>query len=276
MNAARRIWLCADDYGLTRPINTAIRELIERGRINATSVMVVTPGFDPAEAAALLKAAGARTAIGLHVTLTAPFRPREPTYSPVRDGNFLPLGDTLRAAFLRRLHRPALKSEVTSQLNAFTDAFGRPPDFVDGHQHVQLFPQIRDALLDAVADLAPNAWVRQCGRAPTASRRTSGRKALLFDILSVRFRRKARRRALAINPAFAGSYDFAGDAGYAELFPEFLDGLPDGGLVMCHPGVVDAELKRLDTLTTMRERELAYFQSDEFPRTLATKGVALA
>jgi predicted glycoside hydrolase/deacetylase ChbG (UPF0249 family) len=39
----RRIWLCADDYGLSPGVNRAIRDLIERGRLNATSVMVVGP-----------------------------------------------------------------------------------------------------------------------------------------------------------------------------------------------------------------------------------------
>ena len=53
-------------------------------------------------------------------------------------------------------------------------------------------------------------------------------------------------------------------------------GLPDGGLIMCHPGHVDAELERLDSLTHLREREFAYFNSDAFPETLAEHGVALA
>ena len=33
--APRRIWLCADDYGLSPGVNRAIRDLIERGRLNA-------------------------------------------------------------------------------------------------------------------------------------------------------------------------------------------------------------------------------------------------
>ena len=37
----RRIWLCADDYGLAEGVNRAIRDLISRGRLNATSVMMV-------------------------------------------------------------------------------------------------------------------------------------------------------------------------------------------------------------------------------------------
>ena len=36
----RQIWLCADDYGIAPGVNGAIRELIARQRLNATSVMV--------------------------------------------------------------------------------------------------------------------------------------------------------------------------------------------------------------------------------------------
>ena len=39
----RIIWLCADDYGISPAVNAAIRDLIARGRLNATSVMVVAP-----------------------------------------------------------------------------------------------------------------------------------------------------------------------------------------------------------------------------------------
>ena len=45
---------------------------------------------------------------------------------------------------------------------------------------------------------------------------------------------------------------------------------------MCHPGSVDAELIRLDPLTTHREREYAYLAGGEFPAVLAAHGVALA
>ena len=97
----------------------------------------------------------------------------------------------------------------------------------------------------------------------------------MLDILSVRFRRKAARLGINTNPAFAGTYNFAAKADFAKLFPRFLAGLPDGGLIMCHPGFVDAELERLDTLTTLREGELAFFNSDDFPKMLAEHKVAL-
>src|SRR5258708_246868 len=100
----RKLWLCADDYGISPAVNRAIRDLIGRGRINATSVMVTTPSFSAAEAQALSDVAGPnrRPAIGLHFTLTAPFRPAAPTYRPVaRDGTFLSLSGTFAAGVRR-------------------------------------------------------------------------------------------------------------------------------------------------------------------------------
>jgi chitin disaccharide deacetylase len=275
--ARRRIWLCADDYGISPGVSAGIRELILRERINATSVMVAAPHFNNNEAAALdtLNSGKKRAAIGLHVTLTAPFGPLSADFSPVRKGRFLSLNDILRAAVARRLHSETLVTEIATQLQAFIDKFGRPPDFVDGHQHVHLFPQIRDAFLKVVARAAPHAWVRQCGRRHTRGH-PFDRKGLVLDVLSVAFRRKARRLGIAFDPAFAGTYAFHAKANFAQIFPRFLPGLPDGALIMCHPGFVDAELKALDSLTTLREREFAYFNSDAFPYVLADHGVALA
>lgn len=273
----RRIWLCADDYGAAPGVSAAICELISRGRINATSVMVAAPHFNNDEAAALarLNTGKKRVALGLHVTLTGPLRPLSANFSPLRQGRFLPLNTMLRLATARRLQPKPLTDEIAAQLKKFIDVFGRPPDFLDGHQHIHLFPQVRDAFLGVAAERTPAAWVRQCGR-PRRGRRLRDHKALVLDILSLGFRRKAKKLGIAVNPAFAGSYAFKARANYTKLFPRFLSGLPDGGLIMCHPGFVDAELKGLDSLTTLREQEFAYFGSDAFLQVLAEHNVALA
>jgi predicted glycoside hydrolase/deacetylase ChbG (UPF0249 family) len=273
-----RIWLCADDYGISPSVNAAIRDLAVRGRLNATSVMVVAPSFHRGEALALqaLNAKAQRLAIGLHVTLTAPFRPLSESFRPLRDGAFLPLGTLLLRAGLRSLERDELDREITRQVRVFTEHFGRPPEFIDGHQHVQLFPQIRDALLTVARREAPAAWVRQCGRSLPARRTLDDRKGLLLDALSRGFRRRAAALGVRTNPAFAGTYTFRDQADFAATFPQFLDGLPDGSVVMCHPGFVDQELQKLDQLTTLREQEYAFLVQDTFPGLLARHGVALA
>ena len=83
-------------------------------------------------------------------------------------------------------------------------------------------------------------------------------------------------RGVRTNPAFAGTYDFNDRANFAAMFPRFLNRLPDGSVVMCHPGFVDSELQRLDPLTTLREREYAFFAADGFADVLAAHGVELA
>jgi chitin disaccharide deacetylase len=276
----RPIWLCADDYGISESVDKAIRDLLTRGHINATSVMVVAPSFQRAEAASLkmLNAGTRRIGIGLHLTLTAPFKPLSAGFRPLRGGSFLPLTGMLLRGTLRLLDANRLAIEIATQLKAFVTAFGRAPDFVDGHQHVHLFPQVREPLLEMVKEVAPQAWVRQCGRVPALSRKLGDHKALLLDALSRKFRTLAAARGIRTNPAFAGTYDFATAApdDFAKRFPGFLKGLPPHSVVMCHPGFVDAELARLDPLTTMREHEYVYFAGRGFPDVLRANGVALA
>lgn len=272
-----RIWLVADDYGITTPVNGAIRDLISRQCLSATSVMVVAPGFNGNEARALADTAREhRAAIGLHLTLTAPFRPLTSAYAPTSEEKFLPLGRTMASGFLGGLHRDKLAAEIRAQIDAFKAAFGHAPDYIDGHQHVQLLPPVTDALLEILANAAPNAWLRQCQRVPQAAKKpTRDAKALLLDLLSRRFLRKAGAAGVKTNAAFAGTYNFAPDADFATLFPKFLGGMPDGGLVMCHPGVVDAALEALDPLTTLREREYDYFRSAAFSAALAASNLEL-
>lgn len=276
--APRRITLCADDYGISPGVNRGIRELIARQRLNATSVMVVGPAITRDDVSALQGAVALNSecAIGLHVTLTAPFHPLTMHYRPLLDGLFLPLGKMLRAGALRRLDAEMIEGEVSAQIAAFTTLFGMPPAYVDGHQHVQTFPQVRDPFLRTVKRAAPEAWVRQSGRIHPLSKRLDAPKALLLDTLSATFRKRAAKLGMICNPGFAGAYDFAKAPDFGPLMARFLDGLPDGGLVMCHPGYVDDVLIDLDPFTDQREREYAYLASDAFVQLLDESNVTLS
>jgi len=273
----RRIWLCADDYGISPGVNRAIRDLIEKGRLNATSAMVVGPaiGRDEVNALKTSVAVNPHCAIGLHATLTAPFRPLTIHFRPTEGGLFLPHSKLLRSGLMGRLDFEVIRTELMVQLETFADLFGRAPDFVDGHQHVQIYPGIRNAFVAAVKQAAPNAWVRQCGRDHPWSQIFSSPKAIVLDVLSAQFRKSARRAGLAINPAFAGAYNFLKEADFGPLMGQFVQGMPEGGVVMCHPGIVDDVLVSLDPLTVQRESEYAFLRGDRFPPLLAANNVTL-
>ncbi len=276
-SAPRRIIVCADDYGLSPGINRAILSLISRRRINATSVMTVGPAFDRESTTALRDTAEAGGCqVGLHVTLTAPFRPLTLHFRHLQKDTFLPLSRLLASSLLRRLDREMLKAEIVAQLAAFQQMFGRTPDYIDGHQHVQCFPLVRDAFIDAVAGAAPKAWIRQCGRIAGTKWSTADPKSVMLDALSAGLRKRATKLGVAFNPAFAGAYDFSREPDFAGLFEKFLEGLPEGGLVMCHPGFVDDVLVALDPLTTQREREYEFLAGEQLPAVLAARNFVLS
>ena len=101
-------------------------------------------------------------------------------------------------------------------------------------------------------------------------------KSYTLDMLSAGLRKRAARSGVAFNPAFAGAYDFTKEPDFAGLFDMFLEGLPEGGLVMCHPGFVDDVLIALDPLTKQREREYEFLASEAFPGLLAARNFVLS
>jgi hypothetical protein len=196
-------------------------------------------------------------------------------FQPLDGGMFPAFPKLLRAGLLRRLDPEIIHGELIVQLAAFNEMFGRAPDFVDGHQHAQLFPGVRDAFLAAVKEAAPNAWVRQGGRNQPLIARLGTPKALFLDILSAQFRRRASQANIAFNPGFAGAYDFSRQPDFSTLMRQFLDGLPENGVIMCHPGFVDETLVSLDPLTVQREAEYAFLGGEQFSRLLEANKVTL-
>jgi predicted glycoside hydrolase/deacetylase ChbG (UPF0249 family) len=265
-----RIRLVADDYGLAPGVSAAIRQLAAAGRLSATSVMVVVPGFRE-EAARLRALATPRPfGIGLHLTLTGGFHPLTVNFAPVTgEGTFPDIKALMARAFTARLSPALVRAELEAQLDAFARAFGRLPDHIDGHQHVQLLPGVRSAVLDVIADRLPGAWVRQCGTAGKAPSPFHDPKGALLANLTWAFKAQAIKRGIQVNPAFAGGYLYQPGADFKTLFAGFLKDLPDGSVVMCHPGHVDAELIARDPLTTHREAEYAFLAGNGLPAALA-------
>ena len=63
------------------------------------------------------------------------------------DGQLPSLGVLSVAAVTHSLNLNEIAFEIDQQLDAFEAHFGQPPDFLDGHQHVQQLPGIRDLVV---------------------------------------------------------------------------------------------------------------------------------
>ncbi len=268
--------LCADDFALSEGVSRGILEALAAGRLSATSAMTTRP-FWP-QAARLLHDLKPAAEIGVHLNLTlaAPLTAM-PAFAPA--GTLPPIGQVLRAARTRSLPLAEIGREATAQIDAFTEAFGRLPSFVDGHQHVHVLPVLRRVLFDVLErkGLIGKIWLRNSGDrlARVLRRGVEAKKACAVAWLARGFAAEATGRGFATNEGFSGFSSFSSRRDYGADFARYLVAPGAAHLVMCHPGHVDEELKRLDPVTQTREAELAFLLSPRFDECLAQRGAVL-
>lgn len=272
----KRVVVCADDYNIAPGVSKAIRELVAKGRLNATSVMTLFPGLEEEAKALNETPSPSPIQIGLHLTLSGGFRPLVSPPMATGDGKLPGMMQLLSPMSLLQVSRKAVAAEIEAQIEAFSRAFGRLPDYVDGHQHCQLMPAIRKTFVQTVAKLAPNAWVRQCAPAQKSALISADNKTRVIGALSLGLARLARKAGLAVNPSFSGAYEFGGTEKFADLFPRFLEELTGGGVVMVHPGFIDDTLRARDILVERREEEYFLLASEAFETAMKAAGAKLA
>lgn len=266
----RPIRLIADDYGLAPGVSEAILDLLQRGRLTGTGCMTGFPEWQ--QAARRIQPLAGHVAIGLHLTLTDQPALTAGT-SLVSDGQLPPLAD-LAAPFRRRRVKAAeIQAELDAQLGRFTDALGRMPDFVDGHQHVHFLPAVRDWLTTRFAG-SGKPMVRGAPAMPREVGVTAMKTAVIAA-LARGFDRAMQTAGFPVMKPLAGIYDWKQPADFAPTLRAAITTLPEDGVFMCHPGRVDAVLEARDPMQKVREVEYAFLASDEFGGILAENGTAV-
>jgi hypothetical protein len=225
----------------------------------------------------ILQGARSGLGVGLHLNLTsgAPLGPL-PRLAP--GGVFPSLGRLLGQAFAGRLEAAELRAEIERQLDAFLAVMDRPPDFVDGHQHVHVLPRVRGILLDVLGErgLQGRLWLRDpSDRAGALLARTAGAKAAAVRTFALGFRSAARSAGFETNEGFSGFSAFDPAARFEREMEGFLRRLGPRPVVMCHPGYVDDDLRAIDPVVDTRAAELAYLASPAFGGLLEERGISL-
>jgi predicted glycoside hydrolase/deacetylase ChbG (UPF0249 family) len=257
---SRRLTLCADDYAQSPEISRGILELIDAGRLSATSVFSQAPHWPEAARALEHK----NIDVGLHISLTEPFAP-----------GHHPLPYWLLRSQLHMLSRNELRTRILTQIDAFTHQTGRLPDYLDGHQHVHALPVVRQALLDAIAlrwrGQARMPYVRRPDR--LADTGDTGLKAGILKTCCRGFSRTLQQQKLEGPAWFAGLYSLRPDADYPALMRRWLERCPDQGLIMCHPGLAANDPQ--DPIGLTRPQEYRYLASEAFARSCAELNIRL-
>ncbi len=223
--------MCADDFGLHISVDEAIVELARLGRLSGAGCLVDGPSF--AESAQSLRSSGLQC--GLHLNFTEALG---------AEGVFMPLGQLVRACWARRLDPVHVRRQIVHQLDRYEAVLGCAPHYVDGHQHVHQFPQIREALIDELGrrylTAGSRPWLRSTLAGPQAGMPLNLRvkSAIIATLGASRHGRLARGQGFRLNRALLGVYDFTGGAsGYARLLPAWLAAAREGDLIMCHPAM---------------------------------------
>jgi chitin disaccharide deacetylase len=258
--------LCADDFALTTGVSRSILTLLEAGRLSATGAMTNRPHWQIL--APELQAHARNADLGLHFNLTCA-KPLSPMPCLAPSGLLPSLSIVARAALVSGNARAEIASELDRQLDAFEDALGRAPDFIDGHQHVHVLPGVRQAVLAAITRRYPrgSVWLRDPSDSASAIARrgVAVTKALVISGLAKGLRAQAARHGIPLNRGFSGVSPFDPARDFGADFARFLLYPGQRHLVMCHPGFIDDELAGLDPVSATRPLEHAFLMSGRLP-----------
>jgi predicted glycoside hydrolase/deacetylase ChbG (UPF0249 family) len=242
----KRVIVNADDLGRTAGINRGIFEAHRRGIVTSASLMVNHPAARDVPA---LAAESPGLGIGLHVALTGgvPALPRERVRSLVDRNGRLPS----RPSGLEDAEPAEVLSEVRAQVKRFREIMGRDPTHLDSHHNVHCLPHV----LDAVVTVAWETGRPVRAAAPPVAERLRGEGIPTTDRFVEDF--YDRRDPLAA---------------LIRILDEIAPGTSE---LMCHPAVVDEELRASSSYAEPRAAELDALTSREVRQCVQASGIRL-
>ncbi|MDQ2780657.1 MAG: ChbG/HpnK family deacetylase [Pseudomonadota bacterium] len=267
----RAICIAVDDYGLHEGINQAALLLAAAGRVHAIGCMVGAAAWPQGSRALVDLARHHQHAdgvdLGLHLDLTE---------SPCGCLERRPLWRLIFDCWSGRIDRPLLRAEIRRQLDAFEQAVGRPPDYVDGHQHVHQFPVVRAELIDELCSRYPGRrpWLRSTVRPALTKGPAFGVKSWLIGALgAAEMTKAARLRALGHNRRLLGVHAFSdGPDIFAAHFRDWLSVAATADLLMCHPSL---PFNGVDPILEARLAEFKVLSGETFERWLIDADIVL-
>lgn len=283
-SAGRFLIVNADDLGLTPGVTAAILNLARRGAVTSASAMMNRPD----SAAAVAAATAINLDVGIHLTLCAgaPLSPPA-TVPSLLDGARLARASEIQRRYLRgRLVLDEVAREWSAQIERFL-ATGATPSHLDSHCHLHALPRLYRLAEELAARygipglrraysgfilrpphlplvVRPLAWIMRPDVFPGTARHASCRLG------------RPRRPLRPYQPDHFSVLTVMGRLQSPRPLHALLRTLPRGVTeLVCHPGHVDDELRRIDTLTDAREREWLLLSRPHLQQALAREGITL-
>jgi predicted glycoside hydrolase/deacetylase ChbG (UPF0249 family) len=247
VSAAKRLIVNADDLGRTEGINEGIFDAHRRGIVTSATLMVNYPA---AQRVAVLSRDSPALGIGLHVALSGgvPALPPEQIRSMVDASGRLPA----KPAGLSGADRAEVLAEARAQLRRFREIMGRDPTHFDSHHHLH---REVPAVFEAVLTLAWETGLPVRNASPAMAE-------------------QLRREGVPTTDHFVE--DFYGDGATLNDLIGIVEDLPPGtSELMCHPAIVDEELRATSSYVEPRARELDVLTNAAVRQAVQRSGVKL-
>jgi|TARA_B110000438_G_scaffold19389_1_gene17885 predicted glycoside hydrolase/deacetylase ChbG (UPF0249 family) len=227
--------IIADDFGLCEKHDNVIIELIKQKKINAVSVMV-HPDLKSSRRIDLLKVEN-NLSIGLHLNLTILLPKNKITNTSTR---------LLLNNFLVKNNNKIIAQKIQFQINLFEEIFDKFPDFIDGHEHIHIFPNIFRALTKILTSrsLPSKFWVRSPAPSTLSDLyreyQNAGIKVIIISFFGILARKKLKSLNLKSNMNFFGFLKLnTTSKNFEKIYNRNLSLLKNNMTLMVHPG--DAE-----------------------------------
>jgi predicted glycoside hydrolase/deacetylase ChbG (UPF0249 family) len=258
-----RLVVTADDLGLSKAVTRGVIESHRRGVVRSTSLLVTFPS---SEDGATLAMAERDLEVGIHLDLVGGRPVSDP--ASIRsicdgEGRFFKLPELTRRLFTGRVRASEVAAELRAQV-ALARSWGVPALAWDSHRHVHLMPPVA-RIVGALASELGARWVRR-GRAPQM---TAAPKTLVLHLSSVVSELAFRR-----TPGNTWFLDLTAARPRLDAAAVALLAMRTGvGELAAHPGYVDDDLRRADSLVAEREYDLELLTDPLLQEALGRDGV---
>ena len=276
MNNIVHLSICADDFGITENVSSAIIKLIKKKRITETSCIVISNSFKN-DLKTLISYQN-KIGIGLHLTLTD-FKAFNRLKSLTINNEMPSFNKLLKSSIIKKIVPKEIEKEINFQIDVFENSLGFLPNFIDGHQHVHQLPIVRDCLIKVIKERYSEnlPWIRNSYDEifKILKRNVSILKAISIGLFGKKLKMTVKTNHIKSNDGFSGIYSFSNKISYENLFKKFILDIKNNHLLMVHPGHSDEKLSKIDPVTTSRDIEYEFLSSDNFLNLLNKNNIVL-
>ena len=251
----KRLIVNADDYGHTAGVSAGIRQAHLQGIVTSTTVMMNRP--DAVNGIKLAQKECPRLGMGVHLVITSgsPLLPAERASGLVNDaGQFRKLPDLM--AHLDEINLDEVEAEWRAQIQAFIKAAECAPDHLDSHHHSSYFtPALFELMLKLGGELGCHL------RVPFGLEETVFQNGEESPFMA-----ELKKNNFGYAQVFCDQFYDEGvtlENLLSILHRIVEDRQHDTFEIMCHPALVDDELRRISIYNERRGAELELLQHPE-------------